>query len=42
MFLFTDHPGEGAGFRFMPGWLVGTLLLWTTVAGTIVAFTSVT
>ncbi len=42
MFLFTDQPGEGADFRFMSGWLVGTLLLWTTVAGTIVAFSGLT
>ena len=42
MFLFTDQPGEGADFRFMPEWLVGTLLLWATVAGTIVAFISLT
>ena len=42
MFLFRDQPGEGAGFRFMPEWLVGTVLLWTTAAGTIVAVTSLT
>lgn len=40
MFLLTDQPGEGANFRFMPGWLVGTLMLWTTLAGTVVALTS--
>ena len=37
MFLFTDRPGEEADFRFMREWLAATLLLWTTVAGTIVA-----
>jgi hypothetical protein len=31
MFLFTDRPGEGADFRPMPGWLVGTVALWAAI-----------
>ena len=42
MFLFTDQPDQGPGFRFMPACLVGTVLLWVAAAGTIVAFTSLT
>ena len=42
MFLLTDQPGEGAEFRFTPGWLVGTLALWAAIAVSIAALTSLT